>query len=187
MPEKKLATRRDESDHRRGKQAQNEHGAVASRPDQRHLRERLIRSLLQERFVDRLFCAEPGAGHENRTGTGSALTQLPTPRGPSCRGHRGEGTQSQGGKAWRDEAVCPQACFPSPEHQEDDIAQPPCSVMGSRDQWTMGESHGQHVQEVPRNLPTILHRPAEPRAGSANVLRKGQRASILSFMDQFPL
>lgn len=49
---------------------------------------------------------------------------------------------------WRDKAGCPQTCSPSPEHQEDDIAQPPCSAVGSRDQWAMGESHGQHFLET---------------------------------------
>lgn len=88
---------------------------------------------------------------------------------------------------WRDKAVCPQACFLSPELQEDGIAQPPCSAMGSCDQWTVGESRGQRFQEVPRNLPTILRRPAEPRAGSVSVLCKGQRASILSSLGQSPL
>lgn len=111
----------------------------------------------------------------------------PPCRGPPCRGRRGEGVQSQGGQVWRDKAVCPQACFLSPELQEDGIAQPPCSAMGSCDQWTVGESRGQRFQEVPRNLPTILRRPAEPRAGSVSVLCKGQRASILSSLGQSPL
>lgn len=42
----------------------------------------------------------------------------------------------------------PAGLLPLPEHQEDDIAQPPCSAVGSRDQRTMGESHGQHFLET---------------------------------------
>lgn len=93
----------------------------------------------------------------NKTDTVSALTQLPTPWALVPGALRRRGTKS------RRKGVVGQGCVPtrpaSPpsEHQEDYISQPPCSVMGSRDQLSPGHCGMKLWTALPglthRNLP----------------------------------